>query len=298
MKMPLDANGKRFDQIVETRVYKNFSDDPSVRDEPNGTENGSLMAKIKSRDVLRVGYNPDIMPFAFFNKDGELVGYDIHMAYDLAIVLNVSRIEFVPVDQNTLFDRVENGSCDIIMADVALLPGMIGKGRFTSPHIGLHLAFVTKDYKKNDFERLEDVVKMKDLKIAIVNDSEYYKAAGITFPLATIIPLDHSNQFFNQTNTTADVLLTTAETGSSMTLLHPFYDVAILEPYDTNKIMCAYVVSKNCDDAFLWFLDYWLKMEEEYGSLDSKYNYWVLGENLENKPPRWSIIRDVLHWIE
>ncbi|MDD1758749.1 MAG: cation:dicarboxylase symporter family transporter [Methanotrichaceae archaeon] len=296
MKMPLDANGKRVNQIVETKVYKNFSDVPAVRDKLNVRENGSLMVKIKSRDVLRVGYNPDIMPFAFFNKDEELVGYDIHMAYDLAKILNVSRIEFVPVDQRTLFDRVNNGSCDIIMSGVALVPGMIGKGRFTSPYIDLYLAFVTKDDRKNDFERLEDVAKMKDLKIAISNESEYYKAASTIFPLATIIPLDHPSQFFNQTN--ADVLLTTAEAGTSMALLHPFYDVAILQPYDTNKIMCVYVVSKNCDDAFLGFLDYWLKMEEEYGSLDSKYNYWVLGENAENKPPRWSIIRDVLHWIE
>jgi Na+/H+-dicarboxylate symporter/ABC-type amino acid transport substrate-binding protein len=298
MKMPLDANGKRFDQIVGTKVYKNFSDVPSVRDKPYVMESDSFMTKIKRRDVLRVGYNPDIMPFAFFNKDGELVGYDIHMAYDLARILNVSHIEFVPVDQSTLFDSVNNGTCDIIMAGVGLVPGMIGKGRFTSPYIDLHLAFVTKDSRKNDFENLGDVVKMKDLKIAIINESEYYKAAGITFPEAKIIPLDHSNQFFNQTNTNADVLLTTAEAGSSMTLLHPFYDVAILQPYDTNKIMCVYVVSKNCDDAFLTFLDYWLKMEKKYGSLDSKYKYWVLGENAENKPPRWSIIRDVLHWVE
>jgi hypothetical protein len=120
---------------------------------------------------------------------------------------------------------------------------------------------------------------MKDLKIAIANESEYYKAAGINFPEATIIPLDHSNQFFSQTNTVADVLLTTAEAGSSMTLLNPFYDAAILQLYDTNKIMCVYVVSKNCDDASRMFLDNWLKMEEEYGSLDRKYNYWVLGEN-------------------
>jgi Na+/H+-dicarboxylate symporter/ABC-type amino acid transport substrate-binding protein len=149
MKMPLDVNEKRVDQIVETKVYKNYSDIPSVRDKPNALEDGSLMAKIKSRDVLRVGYNPDIMPFAFFNKYGELVGYDINMAYDLARILNVSSVEFVPVDQRTLYDRVNNASCDIIMAGVALVPGMIGMGRFTSPYIDLHLAFVTKDYKKN-----------------------------------------------------------------------------------------------------------------------------------------------------
>jgi ABC-type amino acid transport substrate-binding protein len=121
--MPLDTNGKNIDQIVETKVYKNFSDVPRVLYKPNELENGSLMAKIKSRNVLRVGYVPDIMPFAFFNKYGELVGYDIHMAYDLAEILNVSRIEFVPVNRRTEYDSVNNGSCDIIMAGVPLGSG-------------------------------------------------------------------------------------------------------------------------------------------------------------------------------
>ena len=142
----------------------------------------------------------------------------------------------------------------------------------------------------------QDVLEMKDLKIAISTGSEYYKTVSNIFPNAKIIPLDHPNQFFNQTD--ADALLTTAETGTSMTLLHPHYDVAILQPYGTYKIMSVYVVSKDCDDASLMFLDYWLKMEDEYGSLDGKYNYWILGENPESKPPRWSIIKDVLHWVE
>ena len=101
--------------------------------------------------------------------------------------------------------------------------------------------------------------------------------------------MDHTDQFFYQTN--SDALLTTAEVETALTLLHLFYNVAILQPSDTYKLMCAYAVSKNCDDASLMALDYWLELEDKYGSLDKKYNYWVLGENAENNPPRWSIIK-------
>ncbi len=69
------------------------------------------------------------------------------------------RIEFVPIDPSTMFDSVSNGSCDIIMANVAPVPGMMGNGKFTALYIGLKLAFVTKDCRKNDFKRREDVVK-------------------------------------------------------------------------------------------------------------------------------------------
>jgi len=300
MKMPLDANGEIFDQNMKTKVYKDYYDAPPVRDELNAleVEDNGLMAKIKSRDVLRVGYNPHIMPFAFFNENGELVGYDIQMAYDLARILNVSRIEFVPVDSRTWIDSVNNGRCDIIMSGLGLVPGMIGEGRcrFTSGYIDLHLALVAEDYRKNDFESIKDIANTKGLKIAVVNESDYFKLANALFPTATIIPLNHSDQFFNQTN--VDALLTTAEVGTSLILLHPFYDVAILQPSDTYKIMCAYAVSKNCDDAFLMFLDYWLELEDKYGSLDKKYDYWVLGKDTGNTTHRWSILRDVLHWIE
>jgi Na+/H+-dicarboxylate symporter/ABC-type amino acid transport substrate-binding protein len=298
MKMPLDINGERVGSNLQTKVYKNYTDAHLNLDKPSDLENGSLIEKIKRRDILRVGYSPGNMPFAFFNKDGELVGYDIQMAYDLAKILNVSHVEFVPVDSRTWVDRVNNGSCDIIMSGLALVPGMIGEDRcrFTSRYIELHLALVTKDYRKNDFESMKDVANIKDLKIAVVNESDYFKLASALFPTATIIPLNHSDQFFNQTN--ADALLTTAEVGTSLTLLHPFYDVAILQPSDTYKIMCAYAVSKNSDDAFLMFLDYWLELEDKYGSLDKKYDYWVLGKDTGNTTQRWSIMRDVLHWIE
>jgi ABC-type amino acid transport substrate-binding protein len=298
MKMPLDIHGKRVGSDLQTEVYKNYSDAYLILDKPSSLENSSLNEKIKRRDILRVGYSPGRIPFAFFNKDGELVGYDIQMAYDLAYLLNVSRVEFVPVDSRTWVDRVNNGSCDIIMSGLNLVPEMIGEGRcrFTSGYIDLHLAFVTKDYRKKDFESMEDDANMKGLRIAVVNGSDYFKFASTLFSQATIIPLDNNDQFFSQTN--ADALLTTAEVGTMLTLLYPFYDVAILQPSDTYKIMCAYAISKNCDDVFLLFLDYWLELEDKYGSLDKKYKYWVLGKDTGNTMQRWSIMRDVLHWID
>ncbi len=38
-------------------------------------------------------------------------------------------------------------------------------------------------------------------------------------------------------------------------------------------------------------------MEEKHGSLKAKYDYWVLGKNTESRAPRWSVVRDVLHWV-
>jgi hypothetical protein len=33
-------------------------------------------------------------------------------------------------------------------------------------------------------------------------------------------------------------------------------------------------------------------------TLQALYDYWILGKNAVPQPPRWSIIRNVLHWVE
>jgi hypothetical protein len=33
-------------------------------------------------------------------------------------------------------------------------------------------------------------------------------------------------------------------------------------------------------------------------SFAALYDYWILGKNAVPKPPRWSVIRNVLHWVE
>lgn len=57
----------------------------------------SLLERIRRRDAIRVGYNEDKLPFAYFNGSGHLVGFDVNMAHALARDLGV-RIEFVPFE--------------------------------------------------------------------------------------------------------------------------------------------------------------------------------------------------------
>ena len=40
-----------------------------------------ILARVRERGVLRVGYMPDALPFAFFNEKGDLVGLDIELAH-------------------------------------------------------------------------------------------------------------------------------------------------------------------------------------------------------------------------
>jgi len=135
---------------------------------------------------------------------------------------------------------------------------------------------------------------MINLKIAVLNGTAFLRIVPRLFPNASIVEIGSLQDFF--TGNKADALITTVEEGSAMTLLYPFYDVAMPEPKDTYEILYAYPIFKDRSESFLILLDQWLKLEEENGAIKEKYDYWILGKNVNKNVQRWSLVRNVLHW--
>jgi ABC-type amino acid transport substrate-binding protein len=46
------------------------------------------------------------------------------------------------------------------------------------------------------------------------------------------------------------------------------------------------------------FLNHWIDLKKKDRTIEKTYNYWILGQGVTIKEPRWSIIRNVLHWVE
>jgi len=59
----------------------------------------------------------------------------------------------------------------------------------------------------------------------------------------------------------------------------------------------AYPIAKH-DQAFVEFINLWIDLKKKDGTIDTLYRYWVLGRNDTLKTKRWSIVRDVLHWVD
>jgi ABC-type amino acid transport substrate-binding protein len=291
--MPPDPEGRALTSVVNTTVYLHKEDVPAIVPVDYGMRDE--VRQIRERGVLRVGYNSNNVPFVFFNGKNELVGYDVEMAYDLARTINVSRIEFVPITGITLAESLDSGYCDIIMAAVMVNSERLDQMKFTDPVVTVHMAFVVPDGKKAEFTQLENVKKMDGLRVAVYNNTALVGVARQLLPHATIIPIDSKEEFFVEGK--ADALMIPAEEGYTLTLLYPFFDVAIIEPYDSYLMMYGYPVARNSSESYLLMLNYWIRMEKDYGMLDKKYDYWVLGKIPEMAEPRWSVVRNVLHWV-
>jgi len=293
IELPPDPEGNRLDQVVNTTVYLHREDVPAIV--PASSGGRDEVRQIRERGVLRVGYNSNNVPFVFFNDKGELVGYDVEMAYDLARALNVSRIEFVPITGTTLAESLDSGYCDIIMSAVMVNADRLETMKFTDPVVTVHLAFVVPDGKKKEFTKLDDVKMMDGLRVAVFNNTALVTVAHKLLPNATVVPIDSREDFFEKGK--ADALLVPAEEGYPMTLVYPFFDVAIIEPYDSYQMMYGYPVAKDSSESYLLALNYWIRMEKDYGLLQKKYDYWVLGKIPGSAGPRWSVVRNVLHWV-
>jgi ABC-type amino acid transport substrate-binding protein len=93
-----------------------------------------------------------------------------------------------------------------------------------------------------------------------------------------------------------DAVLFPAERGSAWTLMYPAYSVVVPEP-GIVKVPLAYPIARR-DQAFAAFVNTWIDLKKKDGTMDAVYRYWILGQNPSARVPRWSIIRDVLHWVE
>ena len=46
------------------------------------------------------------------------------------------------------------------------------------------------------------------------------------------------------------------------------------------------------------FIDNWVLMSNNDGTYEAAYNYWILGREETQRQPRWSVVRNVLHWVD
>jgi ABC-type amino acid transport substrate-binding protein len=87
-----------------------------------------------------------------------------------------------------------------------------------------------------------------------------------------------------------------AERGSILTLVYPEYSVVVPEP-GLIKVPLAYPIARQ-EVEWQSFLNTWIEIERRQGTIGRLYEHWVLGKNVEKQRRRWSVIRNVLHWVE
>jgi ABC-type amino acid transport substrate-binding protein len=256
----------------------------------------SLLDRIRRRGVIRVGYNEDKLPFAYFNVRGDLVGFDIDMAHALARDLGVT-IEFVRFDRSTLAAQIEQDDFDVVMSGLVGTLERAESMQHTTPYMDVTLALVVPDYRVRSFRSLDALRSAGDLKIGFVDLSRgFVERMRDVLPDAEFRELSTSQQYFDDGWQELDALVISAESGSAFTLLYPEFEVVVPEGLQVS-LPLFYAIGAE-DAKMRDFLEHWVALRQNDGTAQEYYNYWILGKTGNTRKKRWCVIRDVLHWVD
>ncbi len=288
-------------QLMEEPVAHTIIREAAANPEPL-QKGESRLDRLQRRGIIRIGVDPDSLPFAFFNGNGDLVGFDVDMAHALARDLSVE-IEFVVFDKVFLKKALDADHFDIAMTGVPGGTRLSRTLRFSDPYLFITPALVVPDFRDKEFVTLSTTRQLENLRIAIHEDLlelEMYQE-GVTryLPNAELVTIAKAEDFFEQQNAGKDTsaYFSDAESGSAWTLVYPGYQVVTPFPKGL-AIPLVYPFSSGGDAPMDEYMDNWVMLMVHDGTVKRAYDHWILGKGSEKKTRRWSVIHDVLGWVD
>ena len=252
--------------------------------------------RIMRTKILRVGYNPQTAPFCFYNHNEQLVGYDVAFATELAYDLGCD-LHFIPLTYDRIGQELQSGLYDIGMSAISITEERLKAMCFPSVSLEGKVVIVTDDPHRKNYSSLNYLKMNKAIKIAALKGSSFEDFVKTEFPDHEIV-LIHSYEEFASNPSLADILIWEEQEAISWSILHPNFYVIFPTPV-LGKDHVSYPVKAGADH-FLCYLNGWIKLKENEGFSQNQYNLWILGktEMVIQNEPRWSIVRNVLHWVK
>jgi ABC-type amino acid transport substrate-binding protein len=189
-----------------------------------------------------------------------------------------------------------SGQIDMAMSCIAALPDRFAIASFSQPYIDLHLSFIVPDHERELYSDLDALRAKQDLTIALVSSHYFEPRLRGLLPDADIVILEAAEDFFSGDDHGADALLLSAEEGAAYAYRYPRYTVARARSGGI-RYPAAYAVPKG-DTEMQAFVSNWVDLKRKDGTVDALYEYWMLGGASRPRTPRWSVIRDVLGWVD
>jgi Na+/H+-dicarboxylate symporter/ABC-type amino acid transport substrate-binding protein len=245
---------------------------------PPPPDDVSLLAALRKRGRVRVGYVEGQAPYSFWNARGELVGFDVEMAYTLASDLGIA-LELAPVPREGLAGALEAGRYDLVMGGVFMITRRVGQLDFPPPYLDETLAFVVRDHRRAEFSSASWVRTQKGLRVAAPDLPYFLTVLRREFPDLVVLPVPMRDVegFLSGRGEPVDALCLTAERGSFLTLLHPAFAVAVPHPLEV-RLPLAYPVGRH-DLELTRYLATWIELKKKDGTIQALYEHWILGRD-------------------
>ena len=154
---------------------------------------------------------------------------------------------------------------------------------------------IVRDHRRRDFADKARILALPSFRLATKPDF-FQRDIELLFPNAELVFVDSPRPFLRGELEDVDAMLFSAEMASAWTLVYPAFSVVVPRGL-AGQVPNGFAVSRS-NIAFLTFLNNWLDINLSIGVIDGLFNHWILGEIPGQRPPRWSIVRDVLGWVD
>jgi ABC-type amino acid transport substrate-binding protein len=168
--------------------------------------------------------------------------------------------------------------------------------RFSRPYVDETMAFVVRDELRQTYSDWSAIRRRGRVTIGVPPIREFEMRVRAQLPEANLVRLSGADEVFKRLGRDMEAFTLTAERGSAWTLLHPELSVAVPLP-GLVKVPLAYPIARK-DETFATVVNTWIDLKMKDGLVESLYNHWILGRVTGEKKPRWSVMRDMLHWDE
>jgi Na+/H+-dicarboxylate symporter len=282
---------RRAESVV---VHQTFD----MGEEPSAARSGERLHEIAATRRLRVCYLSDALPFAFFNGRQELVGYDVALVHRLALELD-ARLELTSVPRSAVDDPagittlLDAGWCDLVIGGLAVTTQRAGSMQLSAPYFDETVGFVVPDEARRRFESWDAIRARGALTIAVPDVPYYIDKLRDRLPGARLWKAATMDDLFRMHG--VDAIAIPAERGSAWTLRYPQYSVVVPLP-NPIRVPLALAMPRG-ETELTAFVNTWLDLKKRDDTLDELYRYWILGRDPQPPRPRWSIVHDVLHWM-
>ncbi|HAO32301.1 MAG TPA: transporter substrate-binding domain-containing protein [Candidatus Competibacter sp.] len=229
-----------------------------------------VLETIKKRGSIKIGMST-FVPWAMRDKNGELIGYEIDVAKQLAEDMKV-KAEFVPTAWDGIIPALLAGKFDLIIGGMSITPERNLTVNFTLPYANSGIHLVAHQELAAGFKSLSDFNK-SEVVLAARRGATPATAAKRLMPDATLRQFDEDALALQEVlNGKAHAFVTSTPTPAFEALKHPdklFLPIA--EPFVQGAE--GFALRKGDPDA-LNFFNNWILLRQQDGWLKERHDYW------------------------
>jgi len=238
----------------------------------------SIIEKIQRDKVIRVGMST-FVPWAMKDKQGNLVGFEIDVARQLAKDMGVE-VEFVPTAWSGIIPALMTGKFDVIIGGMGITPERNLKVNFTMPYDYSGMSMVAHRKKAEGFSTLEDF-NDKDVNIAVRMGTTAEQAARKFLPKANLRLFENESQALQELNLGR---VHAVVSSAPMPVFHALkYPDKLFVPLEENftREPIGFAIRKGDPDAVNYFNN-WIVNMHASGFLKERKAYWFESREWED----------------